>query len=408
MKVRRIIIIAPLVLFALALLLSSNLLLRLFFLSASVALLSYAWAYYGGRGISVRFSETPRRSQVGAGFNEEIAVDNDSRLPKLLLKLEENTNLPGYSNTVMLNLRRQSSINWQTHVHCRRRGQYHLGQAVIWSGDPFGLFKQKHNLGQPQSVLVYPATVELPFFEVAAFSSFGNASGGWLAGRTGPNASSVRELAYGDGLTKIHWPTTARAGKLMVKVFGEEHSPTVSENICIIADMHQAAHIGQDDDSTVEYTVTIAASLAKKYLEEGLRVGLALSSDPPCIFRPEKGEEHLDRMLESLALVQANGHISLDRFIASCAQQMGNDATAVIVSPAATPLIAEAARQLRVRRNAVGLVWLDRVSFGGTAGPPNMMRNLNLLGIHMHIVRKGDELAKALDSRSATPAARYS
>ncbi|MBI2836405.1 MAG: DUF58 domain-containing protein [Chloroflexi bacterium] len=406
MKIRKIVVIAPLVLLALALVLSSNLLLRLFFLSALVALLGYAWTYFSARGIRVEFGETPARSQVGAGFNEEVTVRNESRLPKLLLKLEENTDLPGYRNTVMLNLRAQSSISWQTHVECRRRGQYHLGQAFIWSGDPFGLFQQKFSFGQSQYVLVYPATVDLSFFEVTALGSVGNASGGFLAGRTGPNASSVRELAYGDGITKIHWPSTARTGKLMVKVFGEEHSPTVSENIFVVADMHEAAHIGNDDDSTVEYTVTIAASLVKKYLEEGLKVGLALSSDPIGIFRPDRGEDHLDRMLEALALVQPNGQVPVDRFVASCAQQMGSDATAVIVSPAAAPLLGEAARQLRIRRNAVGVVWLDRASFGGAAGPPNIARNLSLLGIHMHIVRKGDDLALALDSRGAPVAAR--
>lgn len=407
MKVRKVVIIAPLALLALALILSSNLLLRLFVLSAFVPLLGYVWAYYGARGIRVRFGETPRRSRVGAVFSQDVVVYNESRLPKLLIKVEENTDLPGYGNAVMLNLKAQSSISWQTHVQCRRRGQYRLGQAFVQAGDPLGLFKQRRLLGQPQYVLIYPATVELPFFDVSAVSSLGNVSGGWLAGRAGPDASSVRELAHGDGITKIHWPTTARTGRLMVKVFGEEHSPTVSENICIIADMHQAAHIGEGDDSTVEYTVTIAASLVKKYLEEGLRVGLAISSDPACIFRPDSGEAHMDSMFESLALVQANGQVPIDRFISSYAQQMGTDATVVIVSPAQVPLLNEAARQLRSRRNAVGLVRLDRASFGAAAGPPNAARSLGSLGIHGYSVRKGDDLAMALDNRSGPPSARY-
>ena len=32
-----------------------------------------------------------------------------------------------------------------------------------------------------------------------------------------PTASSVREYSYGDSLKRIHWPSTARIGKLMVK-----------------------------------------------------------------------------------------------------------------------------------------------------------------------------------------------
>ena len=97
MKTKKILIIIPLALLTLALLLSSYLLLRLFFLSILVLLISYLWISFGIRGIRVRFGHLPESSQVGTWFNEEITVFNTSRVPKLLLKLEKDTNLPGYN-----------------------------------------------------------------------------------------------------------------------------------------------------------------------------------------------------------------------------------------------------------------------------------------------------------------------
>ena len=182
MKIRWTRIVIPLVILILALLLSSNLLLRLFFLSVMVLSISYLWAFVGARGVRVQFSELPQHSQVGSDFNEEFTVFNDSRIPKLLLKLEENTDLPGYNNLMELNLRPKSSLRWQTRVQCLRRGRYSLGSATITAGDPFGFFWRNLHAGEPRHLLVYPATVELPLFDVSKPSNLGDSSSGWFIG----------------------------------------------------------------------------------------------------------------------------------------------------------------------------------------------------------------------------------
>ncbi len=407
MKIRGIIIIIPLALLTLALLLNSNLLLQLFFLSIVVLLISYLWTLFGSRGIRVQFGELPEHSQVGASFNEEFTVFNDSRVPKLLLKLEENTDLPRYHNLRALNLLYKKSLRWQTSVHCQRRGRYRLGQTTITASDPFGFFWQNHSFGQPRHLLVYPATLELPFFEALAPSNLENTSGSWLISRTGPNASSIREFVNGDSLTHVHWPSTARTGKLMVKVFESDRSRSISSSVYIVADMHQTAHQGQGDEGTEEYTVTIAASLIKKYLDSGLKVGLIASSDPLYSFPPEMGEEHLHRMLEALALVQANGKIPIDRVVTNWMKQTGGDSTVIIVSPATTPRLADAVRQLKIRGGMVAVVLLDTASFGGITSSSNLARNLSLLDTQTYIVRKGDELPIALDHRTAPSLIRF-
>ncbi len=401
MKIRGTLIVIPLAILILALLVSSNLLLRLFFLAVMLLLISYLWALVGTRGIRVQFGELPERSQVGACFNENITVCNDSRIPKLLLKLEENTDLPGYNNLVELNLRTKSALHWQTRVQCQHRGRYHLGSATITAGDPFGFFWRNYHSGKPRHLLVYPATLELPFFDVSTPSNLGDSSSGWLIGQTGTNASGVREFVNGDNLMHIHWPSTARNGKLMVKMFDDGRAPSSSEDVYVVLDMHRAAHQGQGYEGTEEYAVTVAASLVKKYLDRGLQVGLIISSDPLLSFSPGRGEEHYSRMMEALALVQANGEIPLDHVIASRMKPVISDATVVIVSPATTPLLADAVRQLRVREVLVSVVLLDPASFGGTTGSSNLARQLRWLGIPVYIARKGEELFRVLDRRTA-------
>lgn len=400
MKIRGTRIVIPLVILILALLLSSNLLLRLFFLSVLVLLISYFWALIGTRGIWVQFGELPERSQVGARFNNDITVFNNSRIPKLLLKLEENTDLPGYNNLMELNLRPKSSLHWQTRVHCRRRGRYYLGSVTITAGDPFGIFWRNHHSGEPRHLLVYPETLELPFFDVSTPSNLGDSSSGWLIGQTGTNASGVREFVNGDSLLHIHWPSTARSGKLMVKMFDDGRTPSSSEDVYVVVDMYRPAHHGQGDEGTEEYAITVAASLVKKYLDRGLQVGLIVSSDPLLSFLPGRGEEHYSRVMEALALVHADGEIPIDHIITSKMKPIISDATVVVVSPETSPLLADAIRQLRIRGVLASVVLLDPASFGGITGSSNLARQLRWLGIPVYIARKGEELFKVLDRRT--------
>ena len=406
-KTRAAYIIIPSVILILALLLSSNLLLRLFFISAALLFISYLWALFGARGIRVQLGELPEYSQVGDSFGEEVTVINNSRIPKLLLRLEENTDIPGYNNLLELNLPPKGSFHRQTTIHCKRRGRYHLGSATLSAGDPFGFFRRDFHFGRSHQIMVYPATLELPFFEVSTPGNLGDASSGSLIGQTGTNASGVREFVSGDNLMHIHWPNTARSGKLMVKMFDSGRTPSTSECVYVIVDMHRAVHQGQGDEGTEEYSVTAAASLVKKYLDRGLQVGLIASSDPVLSFPPDIGEEHYYRILEGLAVVQANGEIPIDKLITNKMTPVIGDSTIVIISPATTPELGDAVRRLKIREALVSVVLLDAASFGGIYGSSSLARSLRGQGIQVYIARMGEELSRVLDRRTVATSVRY-
>lgn len=397
----------PLVLLALTLAGGSNLLLRLFFLSVLVLLVSYLWARLGIGGLRAQVGKPPDHCQVGEWFNEEVTVFNGSRIPKLWLRLEENTDLPGHHNVAAINLSPGSSHHWLNEVYCRRRGQYRLGSITATATDPFGLFPQHRSLGEPQPILIYPATLELPFFESLSLNDFGYSSGQRSISQISPNASSVREYIPGDSLSHIHWHSTAHTGDLMVKVFDADRSRNSSESVWIIVDMCQTAHAGEGEETTEEYGITIAASLIKKYLDGGMRVGLAASGDQSYLFPPERGEQHSWRMLEALALMQATGQVPIDQLIADEVEHFKGTALAIVITPSDTEPVVAAIRQLKNRGNLAAAVLLDAASFGGTINSVHTARSLSATGTQVYIVRQGDELARVLDSRLSPAYTRF-
>jgi uncharacterized protein (DUF58 family) len=58
--------------------------------------------------------------------------------------------------------------------------------------------------------------------------------------------------------------------------------------------------------STIEYSVTIAASLAQHFLEADRELGFLSYAEKREVVQPDRGERQLTRLLEILAVIQAH------------------------------------------------------------------------------------------------------
>ena len=406
-KARILIFAVPLVLAVLALVGGSTLVLRLFFLSLLVPVVSYLWALLSIRGVSARCDKPPEHCQVGEEFQQEVTVFNNSRIPKLWLEVKGDSDMPGECNAALLNLSPRASHSWQSAIRCEQRGGYSVGSVVAAATDPFGFFTLRRRLGEPHRIIVYPATFDLPLFKLSSPGDSGRGSSNQSVSLISPNASSVREFAAGDSLHHIHWRSTAHTGRFMVKVFDVDRSYGTAKSMWVVIDMEEAARLGEGRETTEEYAVTIAASLIRKHLESGMRVGMMASGGQVSYFPPERGEEHLERMMEALALMKATGQLPLGQVIHEQAEHLGHDSIVVVVTPSAAWQSVDAIRFLRNRVESVVAVLLDPSSFGGDGDAATATRSLSQAGVQVYTVRRGDELARALDNRLSMSQARY-
>lgn len=112
------------------------------------------------------------------------------------------------------------------------RGRYQFEDTRALIEDPFGLARAEVHVRERAALLVHPRVVELG----ALFSDGAGAAWGGrrlLLRRTaGFDVHSVREYEHGDSLRRVHWPSTARKGDLMVKEL--EDSPR--EEVAVVLD----------------------------------------------------------------------------------------------------------------------------------------------------------------------------
>ncbi len=407
MKSRWVLIIILLLILIAALSGVATLLWRFFIFLVVVLLLSYLWSRMAARGIHCRVEKLPRFLQVGECFEEEFTLTNPSVIPTPLIEVREDTDLPGYRNEPGVSLSSRSSYTWRTEVYCRKRGRYGAGALKIRVTDPLGFFPVERRIGEHQEITVYPETLELPFFERTPRQGSGVGSGRWLDSEASPNASSVREYVNGDSLRHIHWHTTAHTGNLMVREFDPDLTRYGYNEIWIVLDMRRASQLGEGNETTEEYGVTIAASLAKKYLSAGKKVGLIAAGNRSFLLSPEAGEERLQYILHSLALLKATGEVSIDNLLAARAEHFGAGSIVVVIMPSVNPGIALPLRPIIDRRAKVTAILLDSFSFGGVDSPANNARALNSSGINVYVVRQGMDIPRALDSQLHSSRVQY-
>jgi uncharacterized protein (DUF58 family) len=374
---------------------------RFFIFLTVILLLSYMWARLNIRSIDGKVEKVTGYCRVGESIEENFTVSNTGRLPTSMLEIREETNVPAYNNTLTTVLSPQSSHTWRTEIKCTRRGRYNIGALAVRVTDPLGLLSINRQIGNSQRIIVYPEIRELPFFETVPRLEPGSSPRRWLAGEISPNAARVREYTSGDSLRHIHWQSTAHTGTLMVKEFDPDRSNIYCKNIWIFPDMHQSARAGDGADTMEEYSIMIAASLVKKYNDAGKDVGMVVSGNRAHIFLPDSGEEHLRRMLNTLAEINATGTIGIERLLSVETGRIEAGSVVVVITSSDNRGITGPLRQAVNKGAIVMAILLDSLSFGGKISAAATAHNLISNGITVYVVRRGMDIARALDSRIA-------
>ncbi len=389
---------------------------RLTYLWILFLAVNWVWARLTLWGLDVERQARTLRAEMGQVFEERFTLHNRRSLRRLWVEVRDESSLPGArSSQVFTNLGGRESRSYISRTLLLRRGVFPLGPTVLAGSDLFGLFPLEQIFPARSSLMVYPRMVPVRAFpEPTGVLPGGEAIRRRTVQMT-PNAAGVREYAPGDPLNRIHWPTTARRERLMVKEFDLDPQADVWLFLDGEAAV-QARRLWRTDfdprllwttraftmpPDTEEYTACIAASLARYYLEKRRAVGLATHTRSPDILPPERGNRQLHKILERLALWRPAGELSLFGVVKSQARHLGRGSTAVLITPSPRADIALAAETLRIRGLRPVVILLDSASFGGTQGSRALGRRLAAMQIPLRLIAEGDALETALSGQRA-------
>ncbi|MBI2864320.1 MAG: DUF58 domain-containing protein [Chloroflexi bacterium] len=369
-----------------------SLLFRLAYVLVILLVLSRVWSWINLRGIEVSRRAQLLRAQVGQTVDERFEVRNTTPIGKPWVEVRDFSGLPEHHASLAFPLRARQTRHWLVRTNCLQRGRFTLGPVAISSSDPFGFFQGTRLVKETKTLLVYPSTVDLPGFEIPGGDLPGE---GRLHSRTHqmtPVASGLRDYQPGDAYNRIHWPSTARTGRLLVKEF--ELDP--SSDVWILLDMHHDVQAGEGPESTEEYGVTIAASLAKHFLGANRSLGIVAFGEHHEVVPSDRGGRQQLKIFESLAVVRASGCIPLAEILAAESFRFGRNSTVIVVTPSASEAWVEGLQEL-VNRGVRGVaVVLDASSFGASTSPIVIVGSLAAAGIPSYLVRQGRSVRDTL------------
>ena len=365
---------------------------RLIYILAITGALAFLWNWSTVRGLEVSVERRTRRARVGDDIEERITVRNKSAWPKSTLEVEDVTDMPGYHNGRVLNLPTKGFRSWRTLAPARKRGIYKLGPVRVSNTDAFGLFRRDQDFGGQDDLVVYPRVHELRDFEIPAGFLTGESAARRRSHDLTPHAASVREYSFGDSLSRIHWNSTARTGRLMSKEF----DLGLASDVWILVDLHRDVQAGELEDSTDEYAVSIGASLAQKYIGAQLPVGLISYGDDRYLLPADTGAGQYERIMEFLARSKAEGSVALEDVISREEQLWGTHSSLVVITSSHREAWTVAVRELGRRRVRVAVILIDGASFGGMFRSMDTVPLLYDAGVAPFVVRMGDDIPVAL------------
>ena len=288
------------------------------------------------------------------------------------------------------------------------RGRYALEGAVLLLDDPFGLTESRIPLDRHDTLLVYPRVYQLDGFFTDAGTAGGDAGRALLHRTAGYDLHSIRDFQQGESLRRVHWRSTAKRRKLMVK----ELTETPRDEAAVLLDGERIAAVGPRGASSYDASVRAAASLLSRMVTLGQRCSLVLHGSSRQRLRIQAGGGEWGSVMAALAAVEPDAerplHVMLRDLIGGSGAAESVDAARLfVVSAALTPALADRLLALRSYRRDIALVWVDAPTFAGrtTGHGPEEAASLQLArsGVPVARLRAGDDVGAVL---SATTVAR--
>ncbi|HUF01170.1 MAG TPA: DUF58 domain-containing protein [Gaiellaceae bacterium] len=359
-----------------------------------------AWSGFARSPVSVQYAWAPQPAVEGERVRLEVRARRASRMPVGSIVVRGRLGRLGEHAVRLRGHGRRAA--GQVDLGRLARGRFRLSDATVELGDHLGLHAVSLPVSTEGTVVVHPRLVELTslFSDAGRFGSDGRRL--LLRRAAGFDFHSVRDYEQGESLRRVHWPTTAKRGRLMVKEL--EDSPR--DTVVVVLDCDPGGAAGTPPESSFDQAVRAAGTILDAYVRRGRDATLLTSGADRAVARVRALDPDRRAALDALAAAEPDAQHPLAHTLARGLPAGLRHGELVVVTAnldarAVDALLGSAQHRL------VSVAWIDAPSFvrKPTRVSPGLLR-LAGAGIPVAVVRAGDELAAALDLPARQEAAR--
>jgi uncharacterized protein (DUF58 family) len=153
--------------------------------------------------------------------------------------------------------------------------------------------------------------------------------------------------------------------------------------------------------STLEYGVSISASLAHYFIQKRRAVGFVCAGQVLTVIPAERSDRQENKILETLAFVKDSGQLSLAGVVAAQAKFLPIGSSVILITPSINPEVILAVDELQKRNLHPQVILLMADSFGGPRGGEKLAQTLMELNVPICQVNSGEDLTNTLADYAA-------
>lgn len=214
----------------------------------------------------------PRRVHRGGDSRVELRVSNRGRRRTPLLALHDPVEGTVGARVSLAPVAPGATHSASYRLPTDRRGLLDIGPLEARRTDAFGLAWRRSEVTGPTHLTVLPSVEVLHRLPEAAGvdDPLAGSSRSVLGSPGSGEFASLREYVSGDDLRRVHWPSSARAGDLLVR----EEDPPWQGHLTVLLD----ARSSRVSPERFEYAVTGAASIVHAVSRAADRIRLMVSN----------------------------------------------------------------------------------------------------------------------------------
>jgi len=261
-------------------------------------------------------------------------------------------------------LRSYQKITRRWKLKCLKRGVFTTENVTLVSGDLLNFHVVSVPVAVNAQLMVYPEIVDLDeLFTPVNLLQSDITVNRWIVDDPFM-VSGAREYIQGDPLNRIHWPASARVGKLMVK----KNEFTSQRSLTVLLNMQSQLYEYADtiNKHIAELGIKVAATLFDRALKEGTPVrfgtnGCTVPDARQTIFTGEAADkDHIQDLLKILARLVMKNVKDFEAFLEDVTHELDNTEV-VIITAYMSKRLCEQVDQMGLYGNTVSIILLDTV-----------------------------------------------
>ena len=242
--------------------------------------------------------------------------------------------------------RRRGHVRWASVAPAR--GEYRFTNSALITRAPFGFLERSETVSTPGGLIIYPDVARLArrwrrFDREATESRKGSRHD-----RTAQQQEyhGMRDYRAGDSLRWIHWRTTARLGRPMVKEFEQQGQ----QGLAVLLDPWlPRSRISSEHREALERVVRFAASVCYDTCrQQGRRLLLGWTGAVPEVRHGPSSTRLLHELLGALATLRGSSEGQLAMLCESMPPAILREARIVVVSTRPVSLMDQSTRSPRL------------------------------------------------------------